>query len=273
MLHESSAERDSLITEEASKHFMNSVMKSWHSRRMFGMVILSSTLMAISLIAGAVAQNGGKIILTGTVNGPSSGGTFTVRVPNGSIYRIRARRKPSFALRAGDVVRVYGIRQNGTVYADNLRLVQRRMKNQDQKDDSRTQPETDMLTVTLKTDKSTYGRGETVNFTITARNTGATPRVLNFSSGQNFDITATPRDGEEEQNDTEPVWRWSRGRMFTRMLRRITLAPGEEMNWTATWEQTTNNGDAAPRGEYTMRATLTAAERIESKSVVLTLAD
>jgi hypothetical protein len=63
-----------------------------------------------------------------------------------------------------------------------------------------------------------------VTFTITARNASNTVQNLSFSSGQSYDIMVRPQG----QSDAEPLWQWSRGRMFTQAMREISLNAGEQ---------------------------------------------
>jgi Intracellular proteinase inhibitor len=127
------------------------------------------------------------------------------------------------------------------------------------------------IVVTLASDKATYRRGETVHFTITARNAGKTPQKLVFASGQQFDLTATLA-GQKQGQQTATVWKWSHGRMFTMIYTEKTLAPGETLRWTAEWNQTGDDEKPVPRGRYSVQAEAPPGG-ILSKPLLLTLAD
>ncbi|MFB6103644.1 MAG: BsuPI-related putative proteinase inhibitor [Halobacteriaceae archaeon] len=85
---------------------------------------------------------------------------------------------------------------------------------------------------------------DTVTFTVTVTNTGATPRTLTFPTGQLADVAVT--------DDDTTVWRWSEGRMFTQAIREETIDPGDSLAMTATWER-------PAAGTYTVEATIEAA--------------
>lgn len=121
------------------------------------------------------------------------------------------------------------------------------------------------LAATITADKKTYSRGQIVRFNLTLRNTGKSVQKLTFSSGQSFDITATPA------GRTEAAWRWSHDKMFTMALRDVSLRAGETQSWTATWEQTDNNGNPLPRGEYSVVGSITANGGIDTPPLAITL--
>jgi hypothetical protein len=129
-------------------------------------------------------------------------------------------------------------------------------------------PASSSISVSLTTDKNSYRRGETVSFTITARNNSTTTRELNFSSGKSFDITVVPVGKADS-----PRWDWSRGMMFTMAMRTESLAPGETKSWEATWNQTDNARAVMPRGSYEARAKVTANGGIAAPSITLNLID
>lgn len=125
------------------------------------------------------------------------------------------------------------------------------------------------VVATLSTDKATYKTGENVTFTIAARNASNSAQTLTFNSGQSYDIVVRPHG----QPDAEPVWQWSRGRMFTQAMREMALNAGEQKTWTTTWLQTANAGGFLPRGQYTVSARLAANGGVETTPVTITLTD
>lgn len=113
------------------------------------------------------------------------------------------------------------------------------------------------LQLSLTTDKTTYKSGETIKFTLTARNASKAPVQVTFTSGQKYDI--------EARNDANGAlaWRWSEGRMFTQIFREETWQPGETRRYEDTWNARTSNPDGsegAPiaAGRYVLRAELSA---------------
>ena len=71
----------------------------------------------------------------------------------------------------------------------------------------------------------------------------------------------------------EASWRWSHDKAFTRALRQQKLAPGEAKTWTATWDQTDNNGNPLPRGKYVIEAWITANGGLKAPPAALELKD
>jgi hypothetical protein len=118
----------------------------------------------------------------------------------------------------------------------------------------------------LLTSKKRYRAGETVRFTIVARNIGTTRQILRFRSGQSFDITATSDDEEQR-------WDWSRGMMFTQALRSIVLEPGAAFSWTAIWKQVDNDGELMARGPVIIKARLLANVTINMAPRTIRLTD
>ena len=131
-----------------------------------------------------------------------------------------------------------------------------------------TQPAPNTIAVALTPTKSTFGRGETITFTITARNTTDAAQSLTFASGKRFDVVATP-EGENK----EAVWRWSTGKAFTMIFGNVNWRPGETKTWTATWDQTDNNNNPLPRGRFVIQAELASTPRLASPPTTITLTD
>lgn len=94
------------------------------------------------------------------------------------------------------------------------------------------------MSVRCTLDSRVEDRGVVIE--VTAANTGTEPVELSFRDGQTVEVDID--DG---------VWRFGAGRAFTMALRTETLAPGETLVETVTWEDAT-------RGEHTVRAWLCA---------------
>lgn len=126
------------------------------------------------------------------------------------------------------------------------------------------------LPVALKSDKAAYRRGETLTFTMTLRNASDQTQVLRFTSGQSFDLVARRADAAP---DSAPVWRWAVDKMFTREVRDVSLRPGEEREFTATWDQSGGDAQALPRGSYVVTAEIASVPRLASNAVTVELAN
>lgn len=123
------------------------------------------------------------------------------------------------------------------------------------------------IEVTFRADKREYRTGEPVMFTLVARNRSSQDQVLDFRSGQSFDISVTPTKNDES------FWRWdwSFGRFFTQAIRTKTLKPDGTISLTATWDQIDNSGKPMPRGEYSVAAKVVANDEIEAPNMTITL--
>lgn len=126
------------------------------------------------------------------------------------------------------------------------------------------------LPVALKSDKASYRRGETLSFTMTMRNASDQTQTLRFTSGQNFDLLARRADAAA---DSPPLWRWASDKMFTREIRDVSLRPGEEREFTATWDQSGGDAQALPRGSYVVTAEIASVPRLASNAVTVELAN
>lgn len=97
----------------------------------------------------------------------------------------------------------------------------------------------------LSLDRSSYKAGDKVAARLSLRNTRPEPLVLDFNSGQEFDVAIVDAAGKE-------VYRWSAGRMFAQMLHDLSITG--EKNWAA---QLALPAGLAP-GKYSAQAWLTA---------------
>lgn len=125
------------------------------------------------------------------------------------------------------------------------------------------------IVVSFRSDKRSYAKGEKAMFTLVARNTSDEDQVLNFRSGQSFDISIMP------MNQDEMIWRWdwSFGRFFTEAERTKVLKPNQSMSLSAEWDQTDNSGKPMPRGEYSVSARITANDEIEAPRLRVNLSE
>ena len=105
------------------------------------------------------------------------------------------------------------------------------------------------IEVAIAVGKTKFSRGEIINFQLSARNVSDRAQTITFTSGQTFDVVAQGTDAK----DDDPIWRWSMDKMFTRNIREVTLKPGDEQKFTATWDQNESAGQTVPRGKYLVR--------------------
>ncbi|GAB6877844.1 hypothetical protein JCM17823_01180 [Halorubrum gandharaense] len=106
--------------------------------------------------------------------------------------------------------------------------------------------------------------GDAVDLALTVTNAGADPVSLSFRTGQRADFVARAvgdgggggrGDGTAGTagTDTDPVWRYGEGRMFTQVLGSETLDPGESTTYIATWSN-------PPAGAYEVEGELAASD-------------
>lgn len=102
------------------------------------------------------------------------------------------------------------------------------------------------LLYTIVTNKRTYRRGEQVNITLVKTNTSPRSRSLSYTTGQRFEFEAVRADGAV-------VWKWSRGRLFNQQMSTVTLQPGANQTFTATWDQRNQQGNLVSPQTITIR--------------------
>ncbi|HEX5726247.1 MAG TPA: BsuPI-related putative proteinase inhibitor [Longimicrobiaceae bacterium] len=92
--------------------------------------------------------------------------------------------------------------------------------------------------------------GEPVPIKLRLTNTGAAPREV-YLTGRTvtFDVVVERAGGEV-------VWRRLEGETVQSILQVRTLAPGESLEFDASWDQRTNAGEPVPPGDYVVRGIL-----------------
>ncbi len=110
---------------------------------------------------------------------------------------------------------------------------------------------TPKLQFSLATNKTTYKKGEAIRFTMTLRNTTQQTQSYQYQGGQSFDIDVLTTDGRL-------LWRWSKGKFFTLMIRGRELPGGESEVFSETWNAKKSDGKTLAAGTYLVRARLTA---------------
>ncbi|NLX64195.1 MAG: hypothetical protein GX022_05395 [Clostridiaceae bacterium] len=93
------------------------------------------------------------------------------------------------------------------------------------------------------------------------------PVELNFSSGQQFEITVTDESGNE-------VYRYSDGKFFTLALLYKTINPGESLKWQDEWDLTNKDGEKLTSGSYKAVIKILASsetEKIDDSELTATI--
>jgi hypothetical protein len=103
------------------------------------------------------------------------------------------------------------------------------------------------LRATVKAFPARVASGHDVVLTYTVVNSGKAPFPIVFASGKQFDMVVTSGVG------AKTVYQASAGMMYTMMLSRMTLAPGEKRTFTETW----HIAPGTSSGAYNVHAFLT----------------
>ena len=123
------------------------------------------------------------------------------------------------------------------------------------------------IEVSVTSDKARYKSGEIVRFTISACNTSDAAQSVSFASGRNFDLLAT------RVLDTKIIWRWSKGKVFSRNFRTVSFAPGETKTYEATWDQKLADDLPAGRGRVQITSELATQPPFSSAPLEVELVD
>lgn len=118
------------------------------------------------------------------------------------------------------------------------------------------------LTLELVLDREFLPAGENVTLTLTAANNTSQPLSLS-AGGQKFDFFAFPAAAltpapQMQLRLPEPAWHWSFEKAFIAIVENMTLAPGEALQYSVTWDGNGNNGERL-EGAYFIGAQLVAS--------------
>jgi hypothetical protein len=107
--------------------------------------------------------------------------------------------------------------------------------------------------------------GEAVPITLRLTNTGRRPGTI-YLQGRPvaFDIVITRRDGT-------PVWQRLDEAVISAILQVRELAPGEVIEFSDTWSQSTNDGESVPPGDYLVTGILPTDPPAELRTRTATL--
>jgi len=112
----------------------------------------------------------------------------------------------------------------------------------------------------LATDKLAFKIGEPVSFAMKLRNTGDKAQAIQFFSGQRFDVSVQNAAGQT-------VWNWAANKRFSQSLSKLSLAPGEETAFEASWDGRALPDFAITPGTYSVHAQLTGRPALEAAPV------
>jgi hypothetical protein len=124
------------------------------------------------------------------------------------------------------------------------------------------------LSVTTRTDKTSYKIGEPVQITATATNRAAGANRQHISSGTLFDVLISDEAGN-------PVWNHTANLRFIRVLGDVTWQKGETRTHSATWDGIALPHESTRRelqpGRYKVQAVLQSTPQVLSPPVYIEL--
>jgi hypothetical protein len=98
-------------------------------------------------------------------------------------------------------------------------------------------------------------------FVLTVRNTSEQLLPFDFTTSQSFDfVVVDPLHGQE-------VWRWSRRRFFSEVIRSEAIRPGGEWTFDGEWNHRDSALNEVEAGDYEVFGVLTAEDPIESEPI------
>lgn len=115
------------------------------------------------------------------------------------------------------------------------------------------------LRLVLAVGKLAYRQGEPVTLQLRVTNTGAGPLSLSASSGQQYDLIVRQRGAV--------IWQWSHDKAFVQVMRETTMAPGETLTFSGSWDQRDLQGRQVETGAYDVSAVFFGAQRGGPRSI------
>jgi hypothetical protein len=115
------------------------------------------------------------------------------------------------------------------------------------------------LRLSLTVGRANYRSGETVTVSLRVMNGGPAPVSLSASSGQQYDMIVRQRGGV--------IWQWSHDKAFVQVVRTITMAPGETLSFSGSWDQRDLQGRQVEPGAYDVSAVFFGAQRGGPRSI------
>lgn len=101
--------------------------------------------------------------------------------------------------------------------------------------------------------KDTFARGEPVSIFLRVVNTAASAVALIFPSSQQFDLIVRQRGAL--------IWQWSHDKAFLQVIREVSLAPGETLTFSGTWDQRDLQGRQVDPGTYDVYVAFLGGQR------------
>jgi hypothetical protein len=124
------------------------------------------------------------------------------------------------------------------------------------------------LSMTTRTDKTTYKIGEPVQVTVDVTNQAGKINHVNFDSGLACDVLVYDERGSQ-------IWNYGANLRFIRALGEVPWPKGETKTYTATWDGVALPTDATPAtlepGRYRVQAVLQSVPKLSAEPVYINL--
>jgi len=98
-----------------------------------------------------------------------------------------------------------------------------------------------------------FAQGQAVQFVLSVRNRSNSSQTLAFNTVQLFNMVVL------DSGTATEVWSWSQGQSFSPNSSSLTVKAGQTQTFTVTWNQTGDNGQLLPVGNYEVIGGLTCA--------------
>lgn len=115
------------------------------------------------------------------------------------------------------------------------------------------------LRLHLSVSKAAFQVGESVPIRLQVTNVAKAPAILTAYSGQQYDVLVRQRGAL--------IWQWSHDKAFVQVVRESTMAPGETLTYSWTWDQRDLQGRQIEAGAYEISAVFMGAQRAGPRSV------
>ncbi|HEY0075956.1 MAG TPA: BsuPI-related putative proteinase inhibitor [Abditibacteriaceae bacterium] len=126
--------------------------------------------------------------------------------------------------------------------------------------------QSESVSVTAQTDKTTYKVGEPVHIEVVAANLTGKEQRLQFEGGLDCDVVISDESGR-------PIWTYGANLRFIRALGEVTWQKGETKNYTRTWDGIALPQETVPTtlksGRYSVQAFLASTPQVKALPIYI----
>ncbi|MGA9852497.1 MAG: BsuPI-related putative proteinase inhibitor [Gammaproteobacteria bacterium] len=107
---------------------------------------------------------------------------------------------------------------------------------------------------------SSFTLGQPIQLVLSVRNRTTSSQTISFNTAQQYNFVVLDSGSATE------VWTWSLVQTFSQNTTTLTLAAGQTQTYTVTWDQTDDNDQLVPSGNYEVFAGMTCNNSTSSSS-------